>query len=72
MLDLWRSGQSKHQFGNAKCTACDYGWPQRHSDVVEHCCPGLVHAETRIDDGATPAVETVLYYCDLCYDDDPL
>ena len=71
MLESWRSGDSAHQFGNAECPACDRGWPQRHSEVAEHCCPGLIHAETCRTDDSSSAQSKVIYYCDLCLEDDP-
>jgi hypothetical protein len=65
-----RSGEAEHQTGDLQCTACDPGWPQQHSEAVENCCPGLIHAETpRAGD---PAVQSkVIYYCDVCCEDDP-
>jgi hypothetical protein len=72
MADSARIAESEHQFGNAECAACDAGWPQRHSEVAEHCCPGLIHAKTCPADESAAAGAKVIYYCDLCYDDDPL
>jgi hypothetical protein len=71
MPDIWPNGQSEHQFGNPECPACDPGWPQIHSEVAEHCCPGLIHAKTfPLDDSPSPQLK-VTYYCELCYEDDP-
>jgi hypothetical protein len=65
-----RSGEAEHRSGDPQCTACDPGWPQQHSEAVEHCCPGLIHAET--SRAADPAAQSkVIYYCDMCYEDDP-
>jgi hypothetical protein len=65
-------GQWEHQIGDPHCATCDAGWPQQHSAVAEHCCPGFVHAETLLADGAAAAASKVIYYCDMCYEDDPL
>jgi hypothetical protein len=63
------SGEQEHQAGDPQCTACDPGWPQSHSEVTEHCCPGLVHAETERKDGRA-VTPKVIYYCEMCYEDD--
>ena len=56
-------GEAIHRTGDAQCESCDAGWPQQHSEVADHCCPGFIHAEIR---------ETgVVYYCDVCDEDDP-
>jgi hypothetical protein len=70
MPKVLRDDEAEHQAGNPECAACDPGWPQQHSEVAEHCCPGLIHAKThRIDDSS--AQSKVIYYCDMCYEDDP-
>jgi hypothetical protein len=53
-----------------KPPGCDAGWPWQHSETVDHCCPGLIHAEPRLTDGAGAATK-VVYYCDVCDEDDP-
>jgi len=64
-----RRGEGEHQAGDPHCTACDPGWPQQHSEAVEHCCPGFIHAET-FRTGDLSAQSKVIYYCDLCDEDD--
>ena len=66
------SGEWEHQIGDAHCSTCDAGWPKQHSAVADHCCPGLIHAETNLKHGGPAAASKVIYYCDMCYEDDPL
>jgi hypothetical protein len=65
-------GEKEHQVDDpqcAQCAACDPGWPQPHAEVTDHCCPGWVHAETNsTGEPATPP--KVIYYCEMCYEDD--
>jgi hypothetical protein len=71
MPNAFQTGESEHQFGNPQCAACDPGWPQQHSEVAEQCCPGLIHAKTCRTDESSSGESKVMYYCDLCYEDDP-
>jgi hypothetical protein len=63
-------GDVVHRAGGLQCEGCDAGWPRQRSEIVDHCCPGFIHAETRLTDGAA-ATTKVVYYCDVCDEDDP-
>ena len=65
------NGQREHEAGDSHCAVCEVGWPQQHSEVADHCCPGFIHAETCQTDDPTEKSK-VIYYCDMCYEDDPL
>jgi len=64
MVRIFEAGK-QHALGDARCAACDSGWPQVHRDATTPCS-ALVHCETFPDPVPDLGGAVVKYYCEAC------